>query len=130
MPKAVSGHTGHQSATRVNNPIYPNNFCISTLSPSSPANFLRSTAISPYVVADKRPKQSPIKERMTYKEGVNSVSSVAQVFPKVVMTTPAKLTNTATTFAIFKESCPRSTPKKRVNNPEVADNTVVLATLV
>lgn len=35
----------HHNATSVNNPIYPNNFCTSALSPSSPANFLRSTAI-------------------------------------------------------------------------------------
>jgi hypothetical protein len=33
----------HHNATSVNNPIYPNNFCTSTLPPSSPANFLRST---------------------------------------------------------------------------------------
>lgn len=57
-------------------------------------------------------------------------SSVAQVFPSVVMTTPVMLTNTATIFEIFKESCPKSAPIKRVNNPEVEDKTVVLATLV
>lgn len=55
---------------------------------------------------------------------------MAQVFPRVVMTTPAKLTKTASTFAILKESCPRNAPMKRVNNPEVEDKTVVLVTLV
>lgn len=46
------------------------------------------------------------------------------------MTTPAMLTNTATSFATFKESWPKNAPIKRVNSPEVEDNTVVLATLV
>lgn len=57
-------------------------------------------------------------------------SSAAQVLPRVVITTPAMLTKTATTLAMFKESCRRSTPTKRVKSPEVEDNTVVLATLV
>lgn len=60
----------------------------------------------------------------------NSDSSEAQVFPSVVITTPAMLTKTATTLATFKESCPRNAPMKRVKSPEVEDNTVVLATLV
>lgn len=46
------------------------------------------------------------------------------------MTTPAILTNTATTFDRFKVSWPKKAPMKRVNSPEVEDNTVVLATLV
>lgn len=46
------------------------------------------------------------------------------------MATPAMLTKTATIFVIFRESCPRNAPMKRVNSPEVEDNTVVLATLV
>lgn len=46
------------------------------------------------------------------------------------MTTPAILTKTASTFAILRESCPKSAPKKRVKSPEVEDSTVVLATLV
>lgn len=46
------------------------------------------------------------------------------------MTTPAMLTNTATTFDRFKLSWPKNAPMKRVNSPEVEDNTVVLATLV
>jgi len=58
------------------------------------------------------------------------VSSGAHVFPRVVITTPAMLTKTATIFAIFKVSWPISTPMKRVKSPEVDDNTVVLATLV
>ena len=57
-------------------------------------------------------------------------SSVAQVLPRVVMATPAMLTKTATTFAIFKVSSPKNAPTKRVKSPEVEDNTVVLATLV
>jgi len=65
-----------------------------------------------------------------YLEVLISDSSEAQVFPRAVMMTPAMLTNTATTFAMFKESCPRSTPMKRVKSPEVEDKTVVLATLV
>jgi hypothetical protein len=48
----------------------------------------------------------------------------------VVITTPAMQTKTDTILATFNESCPRSTPKNNVNNPEVEDNTVVLATLV
>lgn len=66
----------------------------------------------------------------TYSEEFNCDSSAAQVFPSVVMTTPAMLTNTATTFDRFKVSWPKNTPMKRVNSPEVEDNTVVLATLV
>ena len=66
----------------------------------------------------------------TYAEAVNCDSSVAQVFPRVVIATPAMLTNTATTFVMFNESSPRKAPMKRVNSPEVEDNTVVLATLV
>lgn len=46
------------------------------------------------------------------------------------MTTPAMLTKTATTFAIFKVSWPMNAPMKRVKSPEVDDSTVVLATLV
>lgn len=65
-----------------------------------------------------------------YVEGLNCDSSAAQVLPKVVMATPAMLTNTATTFATFSESCPMRTLIKSVNSPEVDDSTVVLATLV
>lgn len=46
------------------------------------------------------------------------------------MTTPVMLTNTAITFAKFRESWPKNAPMKRVNSPEVDDKTVVLATLV
>lgn len=60
----------------------------------------------------------------------SAASSVAHVFPIVVITTPAMLTNTAIIFDIFNESCPNRAPKKRVKSPEVEDNTVVLATLV
>ena len=69
-------------------------------------------------------------DRYNYLELLSCDSSAAQVFPRVVMTTPAMLTNTATTFAMFSESSPRSTPMKRVKSPEVEDKTVVLATLV
>lgn len=69
-------------------------------------------------------------KRRTYTVAANCDSSVAQVFPKVVMATPAIQTNTATTFAMFKESWPRNVPMKSVNSAEVEDNTVVLATLV
>lgn len=68
-------------------------------------------------------------QKVTY-EAVNCDSSVAHVFPRVVMATPAILTKTATTFVIFKESWPRNAPMNRVKSPEVEDNTVVLATLV
>ena len=61
---------------------------------------------------------------------LNCDSSAAQVFPNVVITTPAMLTKTATTFATFKESWPINAPMKSVKSPEVDDNTVVLATLV
>lgn len=63
-------------------------------------------------------------------EALDSASSAAHVFPRVVITTPAMLTKTATTFDTFKVSWPISTPMKRVKSPEVDDNTVVLATLV
>lgn len=66
----------------------------------------------------------------TYAEAPKSDSSAAQVFPKVVITTPAMLTKTASTLATFKESWPKIAPTKRVKSPEVEDNTVVLATLV
>lgn len=46
------------------------------------------------------------------------------------MATPAMLTNTEATFGTLKESSPKNAPIKRVNNPEVDDKTVVLATLV
>ena len=70
------------------------------------------------------------RDGRAYAESFNCDSSEAQVFPRVVMATPAMLTNTAITFAMLKESWPRNAPMKRVNNPEVEDNTVVLATLV
>lgn len=57
-------------------------------------------------------------------------SSFAQVFPIVVVATPAILTKTATTFAILMESWPRRAPKKSVKSPDVEVRTVVLATLV
>lgn len=66
----------------------------------------------------------------TYTEALSCDSSAAQVFPSVVMATPAMLTRTATTFAAFKESWPKNAPIKRVKSPEVEDKTVVLATLV
>lgn len=65
-----------------------------------------------------------------YLEELSWDSSAAQVFPKVVMTTPARLTKTATTFGKLKVSSPRKAPRKRVKSPEVDDKTVVLATLV
>lgn len=65
----------------------------------------------------------------TYREALR-FSSVAQVFPIVVIATPAMLTKTATTFVTFKESCPKRAPMKSVKSPEVDDRTVVLATLV
>lgn len=55
---------------------------------------------------------------------------MAHVLPRVAITTPVMLMKTATNFATFKESCPRSTPVKRVKSPEVDDRIVVLATLV
>lgn len=57
-------------------------------------------------------------------------SSGAQVFPTVVMATPAMLMKTATTFAILIDSSPSRAPKKSVKSPEVEVKTVVLATLV
>lgn len=66
----------------------------------------------------------------TYEEPPKSDSSAAQVFPIVVITTPAMLTKTASTFATFRESWPKIAPTKRVKSPDVEDNTVVLATLV
>lgn len=57
-------------------------------------------------------------------------SSFAQVFPAVVIATPAILTKTATTFAILMESWPSRAPKKSVKSPDVEVRTVVLATLV
>lgn len=53
-----------------------------------------------------------------------------QVFPNVVMATPAMLIKTATIFAIFIESWPRRAPNNNVNSPDVEVRTVVLATLV
>lgn len=66
----------------------------------------------------------------TYSEEFDLESSAAQVFPRVVMPTPAMLTKTAITFAAFNESWPRKAPMKSVKSPEVEDSTVVLATLV
>ena len=66
---------------------------------------------------------------LTYSEALRN-SSAAQVFPTVVMATPAMLMKTATSFAIVIESCPRRAPKKSVNRPDVEVRTVVLATLV
>lgn len=63
-------------------------------------------------------------------EGLSCESSLAHVFPRVVIATPAMLIKTATTFATLKESWPRIAPMKRVNKPEVEDSTVVLETLV
>lgn len=57
-------------------------------------------------------------------------SSAAEVFPNVVIATPAMLTTTETTLTIFIVSSPSNAPIKRVNNPEVEDSNVVLATLV
>ena len=57
-------------------------------------------------------------------------SSEAQVFPKVVMATPAMVTKTETTFAMFTLSCPRNAPMKRVKSPVVENNTVDVATFV
>lgn len=59
-----------------------------------------------------------------------SISSGAQVVPRVVITTPAILIRTAAIFEALTESCPISAPKKSVKNPEVEVKTVVLATLV
>lgn len=72
-----------------------------------------------------------MKERLdTYSDAVSCDSSEAQVLPRVVITTPAILTKTATTLTIFNESWPRAAPMNRVKSPEVEDKTVVLATLV
>jgi len=57
-------------------------------------------------------------------------SSVIQVFPIVVMATPAMLIKTAAILVIFTESWPRKAPKKRVKRPDMEFRTVVLATLV
>ena len=89
-------------------------------------SILRSLFLEGFVV----PNQGGHMKERTYPEELNCASSVAQVFPRVVIATPAMLTKTATTFAMFKESCPRNAPMKRVKSPEVEDNTVVLATLV
>ena len=70
------------------------------------------------------------KGGVTTYEAPNFESSAAQVLPRVVKTTPAILTKTATTFDAFKESWPMKTAKKRVKSPDVDDSTVVLATLV
>jgi hypothetical protein len=61
---------------------------------------------------------------------VVSDSSVAQVFPYAVMTTPAMLTKTETKFITFIESSPSNAPIRRVKSPEVENTIVVLATLV
>jgi hypothetical protein len=61
---------------------------------------------------------------------VVSDSSVAQVFPYAVMTTPAMLTKTETKFITFIESSPSNAPIRRVKSPEVENIIVVLATLV
>lgn len=68
-------------------------------------------------------------ELLTYSEMVRN-SSAAQVFPTVVMATPAMLIKTAISFATFMESCPSRAPMKSVKSPDVEFRTVVLATLV
>lgn len=71
----------------------------------------------------------PSKNQWTHSDMV--ISSIGiQVFPTVVMTAPAMLIKTATTFVIFIDSWPRRAPKKSVNNPDIEVRTVVLATLV
>lgn len=57
-------------------------------------------------------------------------SSAAQVFPTVVMATPAMLIKTAAILVMFTESWPRMAPKKRVKRLDMEFRTVVLATLV
>jgi hypothetical protein len=76
-------------------------------------------------------KNFPLLSRLhlTYSEKLDA-SSRAQVFPTVVIATPAMVIKTATTLAKFIVSCPRTAPNKRVKSPEVEVKTVVLATLV
>lgn len=69
------------------------------------------------------------REMLAYSAKLDA-SSAAQVFPTVVIATPAMLITTATTLPMFMESWPRTAPKKRVKRPEVEVKTVVLATLV
>ena len=57
-------------------------------------------------------------------------SSAAEVFPTVVMETPAMLIKTAAILVIFTESCPRMAPKKRAKRPDMELRTAILATLV
>ena len=68
--------------------------------------------------------------KQTYLAVLDCDSSDAQVFPKVVMATPAMVTKTETTFAMFTVSCPRNAPMKRVNSPVVENNTVDVETFV
>lgn len=57
-------------------------------------------------------------------------SFVAQVFPKVVMATPAMLMRTATTLEMVMDSCPRTAPNRRAKRPDVEFKIVAVATLV
>lgn len=83
-----------------------------------------------YFIKKETKEQSRIRDEVNTYEALDCDSSVAHVFPNVVMATPAMLTKTATTFARFKESWPKNAPMKSVKSPEVEDKTVVLATLV
>lgn len=55
---------------------------------------------------------------------------VAQVFPRVVMTTPAILMKTATTLVMVMDSCPTRAPNSRAKRPDVEFKMVAVATLV
>ena len=57
-------------------------------------------------------------------------SLVAQVFPKVVMMTPAILMKTATTLEMVMDSCPTRAPNRRAKRPDVEFKIVAVATLV
>lgn len=69
-------------------------------------------------------------EKQKYILGHDYESSEAQVFPSVVIATPAMLMTTEITLTAFTESSPSIALIKRVKNPEVEDNNVVLATSV
>lgn len=70
-----------------------------------------------------------LSNNVTYSEMIR-YSFVAQVFPKVVMATPAMLMRTATTLEMVMDSCPRTAPNRRANRPDVEFKMVAVATLV
>ena len=66
----------HHRATSVNNPTYPNSFCTSTLSPSSPENFFNRTAtliikeLTMNIHQNSKLKISSLRHFLTSKETV------------------------------------------------------------